>query len=65
MAAVDSEDLPLNICRVTLQQNKILHVIKKTCVKKCLGMLAEFAEKEGDYKIFYEQLGQIHKSWTP
>jgi molecular chaperone HtpG len=58
---VETDDLPLNISRETLQESKILKIIGKSIIKKALDMFNKIAENPDDFRIFYEQYSKSIK----
>lgn len=62
---VDSDDLPLNISRETLQQSSVVKIIRKTLIKKCLEMFSDVASRGAeDYARFYDAFGKHIKLGT-
>jgi len=61
---VDSEDLPLNVSREILQQSRVLRIISKRLVRKCVDMFKEIAGREDstDYTKFWSQFGRYLKA---
>ena len=55
---IDSCDLPLNVSREMLQQNKVVQSIKKHITKQVLKMLEELGNEEEKFKKFYEAFGK-------
>ena len=58
---IDSEDLPLNVSREILQENKVMANIKQASVKKVLGEIKKLAKDEEEYKNFTEQYNRALK----
>ncbi|MBA2492235.1 MAG: molecular chaperone HtpG [Gammaproteobacteria bacterium] len=59
---IDSNDLPLNVSREILQDNKVIDSIRSGSVKKVLGLLADMADKEPEkYQAFWDEFGKVIK----
>ena len=59
---LDSNDLPLNVSREILQDNKITAQLRKACTKRVLGMLAKMAKDEPEkYQSFWGEFGNVLK----
>lgn len=59
---IDSSDLPLNVSREILQENRVLEVIKSGAVKKILAMIEELASKDKEkFNTFWKNFGPVFK----
>lgn len=63
---VDSSDLPLNVSRELLQQNRVLDIIRSNATKKVLGLLGDLAKNEPEkYATFWKEFGRALKEGIP
>lgn len=59
---LDSNDLPLNVSREILQDNKVTQAIRKGCTKRVLKMLERLGNKDAEqYQSFWDEFGQVLK----
>jgi molecular chaperone HtpG len=59
---IDSNDLPLNVSREILQQNRMVEAIRTNTVKKVLGQLTDLAKNEPEkYATFWKTFGRVLK----
>ena len=58
---IETDDIPLNISRETLQQSKILKVIGKNIIKKALDMFNKISNDPDKFRIFHEQYSKSIK----
>ncbi|WP_341489194.1 molecular chaperone HtpG [Photobacterium damselae subsp. damselae] len=59
---IDSNDLPLNVSREILQDNKVTQALRKACTKRALSMLSKLAKSDSEkYQTFWQEFGQVIK----
>ena len=59
---LDSNDLPLNVSREILQDNKVTQAIRKGCTKRVLTMLERLGKNDKEkYQTFWDEFGQVLK----
>lgn len=58
---VDSDDLPLNVSREMLQDNRVVTTMRQTAIKRVLSMIGDIAEDADKYATFWKEFGAILK----